>query len=389
MFLSLTIATIASLIGSSLARSVFKEDQQETSVPTDTEKDYGHRLKEIQISHSECKAYDSLLTALSDNDLNQFKTALLDIETELCRAEILHGTESTSTIFQLLKGRLKKYCEQQNNVEQKASQFDITVLDSLRDYIEFVFLKTDKDSLDLRYTTHSIFESADSPVLVKSIDPDKITAVFKIISDANQALLKNGLGEQTYSYYDLLNHSGDVYSELVHLNSAIGYIHSENLFSDIIVSEISETILNNTNFYFCRGLTPTVFAKDLKEHIIHYLHHNQISIEQDEHKTLYALTEELDNNYFKNRTIRNYYYFLILCARFVGSLKTNWIKHRILHEIPSHDYNAFKCRARELLFDKIRKYDYAYLRGLSEDELWMHVLATKPENEDDKKKRNQ
>lgn len=370
MFLSLTIATIATLIGSSLVRLTSKEDKQENSISSF---DDDHVLKEVRISENERKMYNSLLEALfSSKDVNKFKDTIFAIESEYHHAEILHGTETASYIFLLIKGRVEQYCKQEK------SDTDLTLLDSLKDYIEFLFLKTDKATLEERYRNHPLLESANASVKIKVINPDKITATFKKIFDANNAIIKEGVTSYPYCYYDLLNDSGAVYSELAYLNGAIGYISNVNVFNDLIVSEIAETILSNTNFYFCRGLTPSVFAKDLKAHIIHFLHHHQPVIEKNE--DVEYLTDNLDNNYFKNRQIRNYYYYLILCARFVETLKTNWRKGKILKDVGADNLDAFYHIARKLLFDKIRKYEYAYLRGLSEDDIWHHVLATKAEN---------
>lgn len=370
MFLSLTIATIATLIGSSLVRIASKEDKQEdSSSPYDDD----HGLKKIRISENESKAYSSLLEALfSSKDVNKFKDTIFAIKSEYYHAEILDGTETASHIFLLIKGRVEKYCKQEK------SDTDLTLLDNLKDYIEFIFLKTDNATLEERYRNYPLLESASSSVKIKTIDPDKITATFKKIFDANNAILKEGVTSCPYCYYDLLNDSGAVYSELAYLNGAIGYISNLNVFNDLIVSEIAETILGNTNFYFCRGLTPSVFAKDLKAHIIHFLHHYQPVINRNE--DVESLTDKLDNNYFKNRKIRNYYYYLILCARFVETLKTNWQKGKILKDVDIENLDAFNRKAQKLLFDKIRKYEYAYLRGLSEDDIWHHVLATKAEN---------
>lgn len=385
MFLSLTIATIAALIGSSLTSMTPKEDKQEEGIsPCPKEDDCG--LKEIRISDNENKAYESLSEALfSSKDINKFKEAVLTIESEYYRAEILHGTESASHIFQLIKSRFEQYCKQEslNKTTDKTPLKDLntttmTLLDSLKDYVEFIFLKTDKATLEAWYKNHPLLESANSSAKIDTIAPDKITATFKKIFDANNEIIKKGVASHPYCYYDLLNDSGNVYSELAYLNSAIGYISNGKVFNDLIISEIAETILCNTNFYFCRGLTPSVFAKDLKAHIINFLHHNQPIIEENE--DVESLADKLDNNYFKNRKIRNYYYFLILCARFLETLKTNWKKRKILKEIGTDNIDEFNRNARKLLFDKIRKYEYAYLHGLSEDNIWSHVLATKAEN---------
>lgn len=383
MFLSLTIATIATMVGSSLIRLASKDRTQKEQIPPADSFEDDYKLKKTPISEREKKAYDSLLDILfSTKDVNKFKEAIYAIESEYYHLEILDRSEKDQTIFNLFKGRIENYCNTEKN------NTDLTLLNKLKDYITFLFLKTDKATLENQYRNQTLLLSALSCIKIRPIPinpnkkkyPDELTTAFNIIFDANKKILKEEASSCKYCYYDLLNDCGKVYNEIAYLNESIGYISNANVFNDVMVLEIAETVLANTNFYFCRGLTPSVLAKDLKAHIIHYLHHNQPTLENNE--DVEYLTEILDNNYFKHRKIRNYYYFLTLSARFVETLKNNWQKKNILKNVDLNNIEGFYKIAQNLLFDKIRKYEYPYLQGLSEDEIFNHILATKAENND-------
>lgn len=55
--------------------------------------------------------------------------------------------------------------------------------------------------------------------------------------------------------------------------------------------------MKNTDFYFCHELTISVFAKDLKNHIINFLHHDQPICEDN--LGIDAYVQILDDNYLK------------------------------------------------------------------------------------------
>lgn len=380
MIITWTIATIAALIGSSLISSTSEETEQSkktSSEPQDKKNDY--KLPKIPINDIESEAYQKLIEALKNKSIKEFKDTILYIESEYYRNGILLGDESSTNIYEFINGRFQKYCEKNKIIITPQ-------LDQLKDYIEFLFLKTNKETLEIHYIRKPL------PYLTlatKNINPNEITNKLKKILDADKAIKKYGLKTYPYCYYDLLNDSGHVYRELSYLNTAIGYIPNTKTFSDLLVNEIAETIMKNTDFYFCHELTISVFAKDLKNHIINFLHHDQPICEDN--LGIDAYVQILDDNYFKNRKIRNYYYFLIVCARFVEALKTNWETGKLLVDVEKDNISAFHNKTKDLLFKKvnIRKYNYTFLNTLSNDEIWQHILATKAENDDKHKRDNE
>ena len=376
MFLSLTIATIAAMIGSTLSRLKTEADgnEEEREIASSSGKKVDGQ-ECITLSKNEMVLYERLSNAIFyKRDVSKIEGIIIEIESEYCRIELMEGEESPSELFNTIRSRFGQYCKSED------LDIDFAIFENMKNYIEFIFLKPDRATLTERYARYPLFEPLKNSDRDKIIDPERITAKFKKIIDANDAIKKYGLSFYPYCYYDLLNDSGDVYKELEYLNEEMTFITNKKQFNNLIFNEIAETIIANTDFYFCKGLTAQVLAKDMNAHLIHYLHHNQPEIEKGQ--DVGYLANILFNNYFKGRKIRNYYYFLILCARFVGALKTNWQGDKIFMNIDKQDVEGFNFEAKKVLFRTIKKSNYPYLEDLTDDEIWRHVLATKAENED-------
>lgn len=387
MLLTLTIATLAAALGSKLSLSSSDDKPEQSSSMSLNNNTFEPEQNNIPIIQAEEKGYTALVKSLiEDRDLETFQCAIRDIESVYWMMGLLKGEETESYIGMLLSSRFNVFIESQSPKDEEKIRHIKNMMESMKSYIEFLFIKTNKVALEKYYNKELAIGnigslSTDIPTNMPANElekyRDKFDEVFTKITTANEEINNNGLKTQPYCYYDLLNDAGKVYDELVYLNNQIGCVSDPGIFSTVIVDEIAETILNNTNFYFCRDLTPSVLSKDLTKHIIHYLHHNQPLI--DENETLDSLVRQLDQNYFCNRKIRNYYYFLILCARFVKTLRTNWIEKRIMRDINNEE--EFEKSAKTILFDQIEKHNYKFLRGLSLNNIWEHILATKAENE--------
>lgn len=170
MIITWTIATIAALIGSSLISSTSEETEQSkktSSEPQDKKNDY--KLPKIPINDIESEAYQKLIEALKNKSIKEFKDTILYIESEYYRNGILLGDESSTNIYEFINGRFQKYCEKNKIIITPQ-------LDRLKDYIEFLFLKTNKETLEIHYIRKPL------PYLTlatKNINPNEITNKFK------------------------------------------------------------------------------------------------------------------------------------------------------------------------------------------------------------------
>lgn len=367
------------MLATAIGATFLHDSEEETAQSSSNTKPKQFGKSDVPIiRYKERNIYMSLCNAIiKTKDYKAVYTSIKELDRILnLDANIYASEDSEGKKFSVISSRFEYYLNNEdrefvNEKEQIKQKFR-----RLSRYIKYALVKGDRMSVDNYYKNHLKDES--KKAYAKDIEQHAINFKNSLnkITQINDQILKDGVSSVPYCYYDLLNDAGELYHELVYANNKIGIITDSEVFSSMIVDEIAETILKNTNFYFCRGLSAPELSKDLTKHIIHFLHHHQPKLEET--GSLKLLIEQLDRNYFSNRQIRHYYYFLILCARFVNTLKSNWNSNKILSDIK--DSHELDYKIKELLFGVTSKYEFPFLEGLNEEEVWSHIIVTKTEN---------
>lgn len=125
------------------------------------------------------------------------------------------------------------------------------------------------------------------------------------------------------NYDILLGEAGKVYSSLSENNYEVGLIASKNRFSNELVFEIASTILENTDFYFCEGLTVHQLSHDITHTILKHIHDSYFKYEGTKKISIRKFLELSVSRYMGGRSIRNYYYYLKMCSKIYGSAEEN------------------------------------------------------------------
>ena len=119
---------------------------------------------------------------------------------------------------------------------------------------------------------------------------------------------KHGSLPKIRNYKSLLGMAGRTYSKLRDVYKEEGLFEEQGNLSNELVYEIAGTILEYTDFYFCRGLSTPRLAKDIMDSMIDYLHNGLMVRETGQNDESYV--NGLFNRYVGNREIKCYYYFL-------------------------------------------------------------------------------
>lgn len=130
------------------------------------------------------------------------------------------------------------------------------------------------------------------------------------------------------NYDILLGEAGRVYSSLSEYNYEANLIASKNRFSNELVFEIASTILENTDFYFCEGLTVHQLSHDITHTILNHIHDSYFKYEGIKKISIRKFLELSVSRYMGGRSIRNYYYYLKMCSKIYGSAE-EYIKCQI------------------------------------------------------------
>lgn len=370
MIVSTTIALLATLLGSSILK---KSSGQSSDSDNQKSSDNDSAQSPIKMGKRERLLYHNLCEViLKEKSVLALSKAVRDIEQILLVNGNLYGNENETIAYPIINQRFIEYLDTEDSIKSDESYELRDKWKRLEDYIEFLFVRNDLQSMTDYYK-----RSVKDAVIDVDIHRERLEKAFRNIEEANNNVNNpDWLSKHNYCYYDLLNETGNIYEELVYVNNSSGLIPDKNVFQSTIVTEIAETILNNTNFYFNKGLTKTTLSHDIKEHLINYFHHDQHLLGNGE--TIDSLVIRMRRNFFENREIRNYYYFLILCSRFVYTFRLNRERGLLLADCSESD---FYKKVQKELFKVIKDYDFKFLIGLNDKEIWKHILATKPEND--------
>lgn len=406
---SSTLLCIAAILGSSIFKAYTKDNSgkkepEETNTPAnesielhqDNVSDYS--LEKFEITLSEKILYDSLREQLDnlkdvkdngdvDDKLCEFKNITFDIGTYYLNApfQLPNINRPLSVkIMTVLESRFKGYIKDKN----------LSILfDQVKFYIEFCLREIEDSENDklfhylLDYSNEGKIcneDNGDSEIMEKYINDFEEIFIPIIFSKENKK--ENNALEQKYkdpqisedkiisSYFQLLSYSGILYNELKHVYKKYGiYIGNDNYDHDVVY-EISKTILTISDFYFTHGMSVSNLAHDITNHNINHLHHNQPDANDGDTEKMFM--SRLIKNYFENRTIKNYYYFLIMCSRAYHSLKKNWKGDRKKLFTHISDEHQFEREAIDLVYKSVKDMDYPFLEGLDESDIKQHILKT-------------
>lgn len=210
---------------------------------------------------------------------------------------------------------------------------------------------------------------------------------------------------QIPTYYPILNYqtllgmAGELYDKLHTAYFQCGLIPSKYFFSNELVYEIAEKIIERSNFYFCHNLTINQLAHDIADSIIDYIH-NSLAAEQIVSKEL--TIQYLVKRYLGTRAIGNYYYYLKMCAKIYESAIKRGIYNTQCVQMDgnenyifSNDSTSFKIAISYIskakgfhdndrysidilieIVQQTHKYNYSFLYGLRDDVIMRDILLT-------------
>ncbi|MCM1139303.1 MAG: hypothetical protein NC453_12105 [Muribaculum sp.] len=198
------------------------------------------------------------------------------------------------------------------------------------------------------------------------------------------------------NYQTLLGMAGVLYNKLHTAYFQCGLIPSEDFFSNELVYEIATKIIERSDFYFCHNLTINQLAHDITDSIIDYIH-NSLA---DRSKQKELLIPYLVRRYLGARLIRNYYYYLKMCAKIYESalnkkiystqcaqndgngnyiFSDNVISFKISDLCVKEAERFTNVFSIDILSEIVRYtqlYNYSFLCGLKEEDIMHDILLT-------------
>lgn len=211
-----------------------------------------------------------------------------------------------------------------------------TKIERLTPYFDILLRESDTLSLLAYYYLdfYNVVEVSQVAAIKQYLD--KKQDCFKYLTNAinNKKPSKTEISEGTKTTSPLLNYdillgeAGKVYSSLSENNYEVGLIASKNRFSNELVFEIASTILENTDFYFCEGLTVHQLSHDITNTILNHIHDSYFKYEGTKKISIRRFLELSVSRYMGGRSIRNYYYYLKMCSKIYGSAE-EYIKCQI------------------------------------------------------------
>lgn len=376
------IMSIAALVGSQMfQRNIAKLSSLDNQ---NVEQDNCEPPK-IKFSNIEILLYEKLLLSLNDNDnmlsFYDLSSIIYRIKTFYLNVDLIYAkigkAHNPSIIRQFLFERIKNALTEKkiNNVLLPA----FNKLEKIRAYVDFCLIDTDVDNLLLYYINEKKHNRE------KDYTKDELKEIFEkpfkpILNAKNNKMCQQ---QDCYtidipSYYELLGKCGDLTKALTKLYCEFGLLSDPNSYSHEIVYDIANIILENTEFYFTRFLSPKAFAADITRHNINFIHHDQPNINDEE--LFDDFFHKLLNNYFYNRPIRNYYYFLTMASRLRQAILKNKEALLSTNRIKLMENQSFESFVKNKILSVLLNMNYFYLQGMNEEQLWSDILMTPAEN---------
>lgn len=171
---------------------------------------------------------------------------------------------------------------------------------------------------------------------------------------------------QIKNYKSLLGMAGRTYSKLISLYKAEGIFEEQGCLSNELVYDIAGSIMQYTEFYFCRGISTSRLAKDIMDSMIDYLHNDLMVRDAGMSESDYV--DALFNRYIGNREIHSYYYFLKMCIK---------ICHSISVKQPGYDTKmenlCISEAMKQLIIANIKRYDFPFLHDINSETVYLEL----------------
>lgn len=397
--LSLTLLSIAAFVGSSIFKSYQNKANDEfnaTSVSsqqntTENNGDCINPVKHITITYEEEIVYNELYTFLqnlknigTDDVVYKLRYIANDVKSIYLKLGLISISQEyvSLKLMEFLTDRFNKFVSKEKEGNTLTKEFEIVYQylefsmrntapkDLIAYYIFDNFTKNnDKGSIqEINNEYKQEFESLFIPIITSK--QNKKRKDFKIDkSNTKDNIIEN--------YFQLLSKCGKIYKGIIKFYKNYGISINESSYNHEITYDLASTILEISDFYFTHNMTPEQLAHDITNHNIHFIHHERpeaLDGESPDH-----FMSRLMANYFLNREIKNYYYFLMMCARAYYALKKNWeCKPPKLYKNIS-ELSKFNEQSLKLIYQSVKSQNYPFLDGLTENDVTRHILLTDPE----------
>lgn len=194
------------------------------------------------------------------------------------------------------------------------------------------------------------------------LDSNNAKSVY--YKDAESPVPKHTSTPQIRNYDSLLGMAGRTYTKLKTLLATEKIFDEQGNLSNELVYDIAGSILEYTDFYFCRGLSTSRLAKDIMDSMIDYLHNSLM--EREKGMTDNNYVDALFNRYLSNREIHSYNYFLKMGGKICHSISSEYDKKSEDLCIPD--------TIRELIIENINRYDFPFLRNVEPQRVYEDII---------------
>jgi len=143
MFFSLTLATLAVLMGSRYSQKIKNTISHEEDLSKSTDP---YKLDTIPLAVKEIEAYNNLCLIVSkDKSINPFNLQIKEIERILLTLHVFRDSTGPTVRTEILIGRFKEFVNYEQ-LKKLNDQFDkqsvLSKLEKLKEYVELLFYKT-------------------------------------------------------------------------------------------------------------------------------------------------------------------------------------------------------------------------------------------------------
>lgn len=301
-------------------------------------------LKQLYLYTHYCRQGDSAKEEASHKDPEDITIDIItaDFEYFISHYTLYKEKDKASALFKELRPLLKCSLRGDSDLELMNSYFK----DKGKDEYARVFLNK------IWKCYEDIFLDSNNRKEVKDYE-DKVQSKH----DLSRSHIRN--------YKSLLGMAGRTYSKLHDVYKEEGLFEEQGNLSNELVYEIAGTILEYTDFYFCRGLSTPRLAKDIMDSMIDYLHNGLMVRETGQNDKSYV--NGLFNRYVGNREIKCYYYFLKMCVKVFHSVckDCHIDTNKLELQLPDN--------MRHEIIRNIENYDFPFLRGMSSDEVYADI----------------
>lgn len=208
--------------------------------------------------------------------------------------------------------------------------------------------------------------------------------IFLDCSNKKKNVVYNGIEyrkhttpSQIRNYQSLLGMAGRTYSKLKSLYKEEGIFEEQGCLSNELVFDIAGSIIQYTEFYFCRGLSTSRLAKDIMDSMIDYLHNGLM--DREEYMSDEQFVDALFSRYIGNREIHSYNYFLKMCIKICQSisvLQPGYKDDELEPNIPDG--------VKQEIIKNIGRFDFPFLRHIESEEKYEERAVEKNEGKNEK-----